>query len=168
MISRGVRRTQTHTIFRKMLDGSNLLSRRVFCLFLVSLFSLVKANDDTHRYVAGEPVVVWVSSVTPYHNPSEVYSISDLPLCTPERLMDSPHERAPHLGELLIGSALQNSDIDVRFLRDVPKTKLCSVPSLSDDSSRLLAYAVSNHYLSAYLVDDLPVYAMIGELVLDE
>jgi transmembrane 9 superfamily member 3 len=139
-----------------------------FTFFTFLLTQGVDANDDTHRYVAGEPVVVWVSSVTPYHNPSEVYSISDLPLCTPERLIDSPHERAPHLGELLIGSALQNSDIDVRFLRDVPKTKLCSVPSLSDDSSRLLAYAVSNHYLSAYLVDDLPVYAMIGELVLDE
>ena len=129
-----------------------------------------RADDDSHVYAANEPVVVWVSSLTPFHNPSESYSLrDDLPLCSPPRLPDSPAQRPPHLGELLIGSALQNSDWDVRFLKPVERARLCAVSApLSDEAARLLAFAVSNHYLAAFLVDDLPVYAMVGELVLDE
>lgn len=131
---------------------------------------VARADDDSHVYAANEPVVVWVSSLTPFHNPSESYSLrDDLPLCSPPRLPDSPAQRPPHLGELLIGSALQNSDWDVRFLKPVERARLCSVSApLTDEAARLLAFAVSNHYLAAFLVDDLPVYAMVGELVLDE
>ena len=144
------------------------LARHALLAAVLAYPLLTLADDDTHHYARDEPVVVWVSSVTPYHNPSEAYAMSDLPLCAPARRPDAPAQRAPHLGELLIGSALQNSDLDVRFRADVPKTKLCSQPALSDEAARLLAYAVSNHYLAAFLVDDLPVYAMIGELVMDE
>jgi transmembrane 9 superfamily protein 3 len=128
------------------------------------------ADDETHHYVDSppEPVVVWVSSVTPYHNPSEQYTLyGDLPLCRPPRLADSPKERPPHLGELVLGSALENSDIDIRFKAPVERSSLCSM-KLDEESAKLLAYAVSNHYLAAYLVDDLPAYAMAGEIVLDE
>lgn len=129
------------------------------------------ADDETHRYSVSppEPVVVWVSSVTPYHNPSEVYTLyGDLPLCRPPRLEDTPAERPPHLGELVLGHALENSDVDVRFRTPVDRASLCSTGALDAESAKLLAYAVSNHYLIAMLVDDLPVYAMLGEIVLDE
>ena len=147
---------------------------RAFAAVAVCFLALAprgaRADDDSHVYAAGEPVVVWVSSLTPFHNPSESYSLrDDLPLCSPPRLPDSPAQRPPHLGELLIGSALQNSDWDVRFLKPVERARLCSVSTpISDEAARLLAFAVSNHYLAAFLVDDLPVYAMVGELVLDE
>jgi transmembrane 9 superfamily protein 3 len=127
-----------------------------------------RADDDTHRYTASppEPVVVWVSSVTPYHNPSEVYTAADLPLCRPPRLEGSPAERPPHLGELVLGSALQNSDVDVRFRQDSEaRAPLCTF-TLDAEGASVLAFAVSNHYLTSYLVDDLPVYAMVGEMEL--
>ena len=148
----------------------SLRSAALACGLLLQAARVARADDDSHVYAANEPVVVWVSSLTPFHNPSESYSLrDDLPLCSPPRLPDSPAQRPPHLGELLIGSALQNSDWDVRFLKPVERARLCSVTApLTDEGARLLAFAVSNHYLAAFLVDDLPVYAMVGELVLDE
>jgi transmembrane 9 superfamily member 3 len=152
-------------------------SRRVACVAAAALALLAAraptaaADDETHRYSVSppEPVVVWVSSVTPYHNPSEVYTLyGDLPICRPPRLEATPAERPPHLGELVLGHALENSDVDVRFRTAIDRASLCRTGALDAESAKLLAYAVSNHYLIAMLVDDLPVYAMLGEIVLDE
>merc|ERR1719409_1557946 len=41
----------------------------------------VRADDETHRYNDGEPVVVWTDKVGPYNNPQETYSFEQLGLC---------------------------------------------------------------------------------------
>lgn len=142
--------------------------RSLMCVGLVAAlgagFHVVptSADDENHVYKAQEPVVVWVQSVYPYHNPSEVYRERDLfpPVssaaaglggCPGDRLSTSPPVRPPHLGELLLGSELENSELDVQFKVPVEKVKVCSF-KLDEEAAKVLAFAVSNHYLASYLV----------------
>lgn len=62
---------------------------------------------------------------------------------------------------------LENSNLDVRFRKDVNRAKVCTM-ALDATSAQLLSYAVSNHYWYEMYLDELPVWAMVGEVVADE
>lgn len=100
----------------------------------------------------------------PYHNPHEQYHYYSLPLCRPAAKLE-PATRFGGLSDMF--GELENSNLDVRFLKDVTRAKVCTM-ALDATSAQLLSYAVSNHYWYEMYLDELPVWAMVGEVVADE
>jgi len=43
-------------------------------LFCALLFTFVAADDNTHTYAADEAVTLWVNTIGPFHNPTEIYA----------------------------------------------------------------------------------------------
>ena len=43
-------------------------------LFCALLFTFVAADDNTHTYAANEAVTLWVNTIGPFHNPTEIYA----------------------------------------------------------------------------------------------
>ena len=73
------------------------------------------ANEDTHVYTDGEPVIMWLNRVGPYHNTFEGYPYYALPYCAPPRLEHTPAKRSADLGEILEGLEYVNSDLPIQF-----------------------------------------------------
>jgi transmembrane 9 superfamily member 3 len=43
-------------------------------LFCALVFTFVAADDNTHTYAADEAVTLWVNTIGPFHNPTEIYA----------------------------------------------------------------------------------------------
>ncbi len=71
----------------------------VFTLLCLLLISCIRADDNTHTYTAGEAVTLWVNTVGPFHNPTEIYAYYDLPYCHPEHGIER-HKRPAGMFEL--------------------------------------------------------------------
>lgn len=51
--------------------------------FLALFFTnSVIADEDSHVYVFGESVNLWINKIGPYHNPQETYRFDSMPLCS--------------------------------------------------------------------------------------
>lgn len=109
---------------------------------------------------------MWLTRAGPYHNPQETYSYNALPLCAPLTPLE-PQHRFAGLSEVFEGTEWVNSDLVVRFGVDRKRTPYCSV-TLEDDSAAFLDYAIANHYVYQMVIDDLPVWGMVGEMVTGE
>jgi transmembrane 9 superfamily protein 3 len=140
-----------------------------------------------------------LNRVGPYHNPHEQYHFYSLPLCRPAGKLE-PATRFGGLADMF--GELENSNLDVRFKKDVARAKICTT-KLDAAGAQLLSYAVSNHCARArragdaraararargqrpsralclppppplpdwyeMYLDELPVWAMVGEVVADE
>eukprot|EP00030_Apusomonadida_sp_AF-17_P000399 a174436_467.p1 GENE.a174436_467~~a174436_467.p1 ORF type:complete len:600 (-),score=303.55 a174436_467:25-1665(-) len=99
--------------------------------------------------------------VGPYHNPQETYSYYILPFCKGTEVVDHRHET---LGEALLGYELVNSGIGMKFKEPVKPKPICSV-TLDASAAHKFKYAVLNSYWSNFFLDDLPLWAMVGEVV---
>jgi len=51
--------------------GKGLTMMSILCLLLLTF---VAADDNTHTYAAGEAVTLWVNTIGPFHNPTEIYA----------------------------------------------------------------------------------------------
>lgn len=54
-------------------------------LFLLCLFPQVAW---TATYKEGDPIMLYVNKVGPYHNPQETYHYYTLPVCRPKEVID--------------------------------------------------------------------------------
>jgi len=121
------------------------------------------ANKDTHIYTDNEEVVVWTDKVGPYNNPQETYTYSTLGLCELEG-DDIEIQR----GDLSIGESLEGHDffssprLKIRFDREQPKTAICNMV-LNNDQAESLASMVHDNYWYQLYIDDLPIWAFVGE-----
>lgn len=144
-----------------------LLQALLSFLFLLSFSSallVVLADESSHTYSIGEPVVLWASRIGPYHNPSESYPYFSVPgICPP--LPHTPVAGASDsLGVLLEGDSLEDTGIRFPFRTDVASARVCDL-DLSSDVLPSLSYVVENHYWYQFKLDDLPAFGMLGEWI---
>jgi len=109
-------------------------------------------------YNPGESVALWANKVGPYHNPQESYLYHSLPFCRPYI-----HERKSRtLGDALEGNTLVNTGIKIQFLNDTEFTHMCTV-KLNAETAASFKYAIQHQYWYQMYMDELPVWAMVGE-----
>ncbi|KAL6431987.1 hypothetical protein ACFW04_007434 [Cataglyphis niger] len=125
------------------------------------LSSLACADEHNHIYEDGDEVVLWMSTVGPYHNRQETYSYYSLPFCTgTKNVINHYHET---LSEALQGIELKFSGLDIEFKEDISKTEYCQI-SLNEESQKAFVYAIKNQYWYQMYIDDLPIWGVVGEL----
>jgi transmembrane 9 superfamily protein 3 len=136
----------------------------LFCGFLAGV--PVLADDQTHTYKDKEAVVLWLNTVGPFHNPQETYPFHSLPFCKDAREDGQRFKNSHGMGEILEGNVLKDSGIQIQFGVNVPVTKLCSM-KLDTKKADRFALAVKHHYWYQMYIDDLPLWAMVGEELTD-
>ncbi|BAT79012.1 hypothetical protein VIGAN_02180200 [Vigna angularis var. angularis] len=121
------------------------LSRSLLFPLLISLFlSSAFALESDHKYQRDEPVTLWVNKLGPYNNPQETYNYYSLPFCHPLRNASAAHKWGG-LGEVLGGNELIDSQIDIKFQRNVDKTVFCQI-DLNEAKVKLFKDAIENNY----------------------
>ncbi|XP_051149742.1 transmembrane 9 superfamily member 1-like [Andrographis paniculata] len=136
-------------------------SFRFFFAFVV--FFAFLTSSALGKYKPGDAVILWVNKVGPYNNPQETYNYYSLPFC-------HPAGKAAHkwggLGEVLGGNELIDSQIDIKFKRDVPKATICEI-ELDAAKAKQFKDAIDNSYWFELFMDDLPLWGFVGEVVPD-
>ncbi|KAK8527857.1 hypothetical protein GQ457_01G000670 [Hibiscus cannabinus] len=143
--------------------SSSLFSAvRSFTFFAaVYLFlSLAFASESDHKYQQNDPITLWVNKVGPYNNPQETYNYYSLPFCHPG---SNPAHKWGGLGEVLGGNELIDSQIDMKFQKDVDKAVICQL-ELDEAKVKQFKDAIENSYWFEFFVDDLPLWGFVGEL----
>jgi transmembrane 9 superfamily protein 3 len=131
---------------------------QVFLALSVLFFCAARCAEETHRYEPREPVSVWANKIGPFDNPHETYQFYTLPFCRPEQMV----EHAPDgLGEVLEGNRLIRSLIEINFLETVEHKRYCEIP-MDERRAVIFAEAVRQNYWYQFIVDDLPMWAMLG------
>ncbi|KAH9751372.1 transmembrane 9 superfamily member 1 [Citrus sinensis] len=116
---------------------------RSLSLFLLLLFvSPSLASESDHKYQQDEPVTLWVNKVGPYNNPQETYNYYSLPFC---HASGNPAHKWGGLGEVLGGNELIDSQIDIKFQRNVDKATICSL-DLDEAKVKQFKDAIENNY----------------------
>ncbi|KAK4391260.1 Transmembrane 9 superfamily member 1 [Sesamum angolense] len=105
------------------------------CLFLLELY-----QDD-------ETVTLWVNKVGPYNNPQETYNYYSLPFCHPP---GNPAHKWGGLGEVLGGNELIDSQLEIKFKRDVERTTICEI-ELEAAKVKQFKDAIDNSYWFEFL-----------------
>ncbi|KAF9685001.1 hypothetical protein SADUNF_Sadunf03G0008900 [Salix dunnii] len=119
------------------------------------LLSPALAFDADHRYGQEEPVKLWVNKVGPYNNPQETYNYYSLPFCHPSG-GDATHKWGG-LGEVLGGNELIDSQVDMKFGKNVDKGVICQL-ELDDAKVKQFKDAIENNYWFEFFV------GFVGEL----
>ncbi|KAK1378925.1 hypothetical protein POM88_025669 [Heracleum sosnowskyi] len=86
------------------------------------------------EYQADDPVTLWVNKVGPYNNPQGTYNYYTLPFCHPPG--EAGHKWGG-LGEVLGGNELINSQIDIKYLKNVNKGTICEL-ELDEDKMKMV------------------------------
>ena len=126
-------------------------------IWTVLYASLALADEFSHTYEADEAVLIWFNKVAAWPVSFNSHSFSWIPLCSAE----STHPLG--VGEMVEGFAMQDSHMDVRFLREVKRRYLCSVP-LSAASFSRLREAVQERFWMQLFVDNLPMWGPLGKV----
>jgi transmembrane 9 superfamily protein 3 len=129
-------------------------------VLLVCISLVVSADEHDHEYEPREEVVLWFNTVGPYHNRQETYRYFTLPFCRGKKESFSHHHET--IGEALQGVELDFSGLEINFGEDVPDTVYCSV-QLDESKFKALHYAVKHHYWYQMYLDDLPMWALVGD-----
>lgn len=77
--------------------------------------------EGVTHYKPGDPVILYVNKVGPYHNPQETHHYYQLPVCCPEKI----RHKSLSLGEVLDGDRMAESLYEIRFRENVEKRILC-------------------------------------------
>ncbi|ORX51331.1 hypothetical protein DM01DRAFT_1324505 [Hesseltinella vesiculosa] len=131
----------------------------LFSLLLWNILLLAQADEHDHTYQEGDEVVAWMNTVGPLYNRQETYPYFQLPLCRGESEVEHRHET---LGEALQGMDLVNSGISIRFKKPVVQGVICK-NTLDGSQIEILQQAVAKRYWFNMFIDDLPIYAPLGE-----
>lgn len=132
-------------------------------LVLVAVIAVVRGDYHNHQYVPGDKVIVWANKVGPFHNPQEYYSLYSLPYCEPETLVD----QFEGLGEAIQGYELTQMVEELSFRYDSSSKIACEVV-LTEESALELKKAVQQQYWYQLFIDDLPMWGMVGEIVVNQ
>ncbi|XP_010492170.1 PREDICTED: transmembrane 9 superfamily member 1-like isoform X2 [Camelina sativa] len=139
---------------------SSSASVSVFLLLLVSVLAPTFASDSDHKYQADEQVTLWVNKVGPYNNPQETYNYYSLPFCRPSA--NNVHKWGG-LGEVLGGNELIDSEIAIKFLKNVDRNVICPL-ELDEAKVKHFKDAIESSYWFEFFMDDLPLWGFVGEL----
>ncbi|XP_048527631.1 transmembrane 9 superfamily member 1-like, partial [Triticum urartu] len=149
-----------------MLPSSHGGGRRrlVLLLALTAVFAFASplrasASESDHKYKAGDSVKLWVNKVGPYNNPQETYNYHSLPFCQPS---ENPGHKWGGLGEVLGGNELIDSQLDIKFLRNVERGSICTL-ELDSKKVQQFADAIESSYWFEFFIDDLPLWGFVGE-----
>ncbi|KAG6390254.1 hypothetical protein SASPL_147986 [Salvia splendens] len=134
---------------------------RLFFVFVLSFAFFVASSLG--KYQDGEAVTLWVNKVGPYNNPQETYNYYSLPFCRPK---GNPGHKWGGLGEVLGGNELIDSQIEIKFKRDVEKTSICKI-ELEATKVKQFKDAIDNSYWFEFFMDDLPLWGFVGEALPD-
>merc|ERR1719210_3221358 len=121
------------------------------------------AGKDTHTYRESEQVVVWTDKVGPYNNPQETYKYDTLGLCE----LDGDDIEVQQ-GELSIGEALEGHEffssprLKIRFGQETEKQQICNMV-LTAEKAKALSTMINDNYWYQLYIDDLPIWAFVGE-----
>ncbi|CAD6344136.1 unnamed protein product [Miscanthus lutarioriparius] len=99
-------------------------------------------REASKIYKTEEPVKLWVNKVGPYNNPQETYNYYSLPFCQPS---ENPAHKWGGLGEVLGGNELIDSQIDIKFIKNVDKGAICTI-ELDAQKVQQFANAIENSY----------------------
>lgn len=108
-------------------------------------------------------MTLWVNKVGPYNNPQETYNYYELPFCKVETDKPAKH-RWGGLGEVLEGNELIDSNIELKFRMDTPKTTICR-DQLDQKMVRKFKRAIRHHYWYEFFMDELPIWGFVGEFI---
>ncbi|KAL0654248.1 hypothetical protein Bca4012_096939 [Brassica carinata] len=147
-----------------MPSSSSSSSTRTVLLLLVSLLATALASDSDHKYQADEQVTLWVNKVGPYNNPQETYNYYSLPFCRPSQ--NDVHKWGG-LGEVLGGNELIDSEIPIKFLKNVDRNVICKL-ELDEAKVKHFKDAIESSYWFEFFMDDLPLWGFVGELHSDK
>lgn len=138
----------------------------------------VVADEFNHKYAQGDKVNFYVHKVGPYANPQEGYSYYSLPYCAP----DNEHHpsntfaagkegffnqlRSNSIGEYIGGHTLRHSGHSVQFAPKKPHSEKCkTAKGLTQEEADKFIQAAKAQWLYQMYLDDLPVWGMVGEMV---
>ncbi|PIA47107.1 hypothetical protein AQUCO_01400066v1 [Aquilegia coerulea] len=143
-----------------MLSTVRLFSISVLVVLLFIVVPQTFAVDSDHKYQQEEAVTLWVNKVGPYNNPQETYNYYSLPFCQPPG--NAAHKWGG-LGEVLGGNELIDSQIEIKFGKNVDKSSICE---LELDAAKVKQFkdAIENTYWFEFFIDDLPLWGFVGEL----
>ncbi|KAH7575793.1 hypothetical protein JRO89_XS02G0222100 [Xanthoceras sorbifolium] len=112
---------------------------------------LVVSNKerDLKKYQQDDPVTLWVNKVGPYNNPQETYNYYSLPFC---HLSVNPAHKWGGLGEVLGGNELIDSQIDIKFGKNVDKATICQL-ELDEAKVKQFKDAIENSYWFEFFMD---------------
>ncbi|XP_043712965.1 transmembrane 9 superfamily member 1-like [Telopea speciosissima] len=130
----------------------------LFVFFLV--VSLAFASESDHKYQPDDPVTLWVNKVGPYNNPQETYNYYSLPFC---QIAANAAHKWGGLGEVLGGNELIDSQIEIKFQKNVDKASICEI-ELDAAKVKQFKDAIENTYWFEFFMDDLPLWGFVGEL----
>lgn len=120
-------------------------------------------NKETHTYTDAEQVVVWTDKVGPYNNPQETYKYDTLGLCE----LQGDHLKVEE-GDLTMGEALEGHEfyssprLKINFGKETAKTSVCDMV-LDEQQAKSLSSMVYDNYWYQLYIDDLPIWAFVGE-----
>ncbi|GAB2291168.1 Transmembrane 9 super member 1 [Dionaea muscipula] len=117
-------------------------STAIFLVYFFLLFSPSLASESDHKYNPDDPVTLWVNKVGPYNNPQETYNYYSLPFC--HREGNAVHKWGG-LGEVLGGNELIDSQIEIKFGKNVDRTTICEL-RLDADKVKQFKDAIENSY----------------------
>ncbi|KAG6406936.1 hypothetical protein SASPL_134553 [Salvia splendens] len=150
-------------------DPANLVEKESMMSDVRSFSALIiflafVASPVFGKYKADDPVTLWVNKVGPYNNPQETYNYYSLPFC---RTSKTAAHKWGGLGEVLGGNELIDSQIDIKFKKDVGKTVICEI-ELDAAKVKQFKDAIDNSYWFEFFMDDLPLWGFIGEVLPDK
>jgi len=134
---------------------------------------LAKVTTGT-KYSAGQDVHVVVNKVGPYNNPTETYRYYSLPFCEEHKAHEDvasakkgAQKHRQRLGEQMVGDRKESSPYAVKFKEslDTPRT-LCEI-TLTTEDMNLFTDAIRHSYFFEMLIEDLPMWGYIGDIIDD-
>ncbi|KAI3971386.1 hypothetical protein MKX01_008230 [Papaver californicum] len=95
------------------------------CILLLSYVNLAFVSESDHKYQVDAPVTLWVNKVGPYNNPQETYNNYSIPFCQPQP--GNAAHKWGGLGEVLGGNELIDSQIEIKYQKNVDRISICEV-----------------------------------------
>ncbi len=139
------RKAKLKYLFEIVYHISSLKMTYLVLILLAALVgTCVRADDNTHVYTENEAVSLWVNTIGPFHNPTEMYAYYDLPYCHPDHGIER-HKRPAGMGEILEGYELRNSGVKMHFATDVDNEVVCEM-KLDSDQAQHFEKAVDQQY----------------------
>ncbi|RNF18554.1 putative endomembrane protein [Trypanosoma conorhini] len=121
---------------------------------------VVLAGEDTNTYGEGEKLRVYGNKIGPLHNAFETYDLFRAPGCPPA----SWEQRAPTLGQALVGDELYELNVSVNFGVNVKRGVICLFSPSEEDVARWREMILAG-YTYQLLIDELPLWAAFGKVV---
>ena len=123
---------------------------------------LLVAMASAKRYDVHDVVGIMANTVGPFNNPTEKYPYYSLPICKETK------QSKQDAGDTLSGSRqVATTPHDVTFLDRVPWRPLCE-DFVEGQGLKVLKDAIEGDYVFEMLIDELPVWGAIGEVVHEE